>query len=394
LRIAFQNVRLILVDEASFIGHNLLHAMSERLQEIQRVDEPFGGIHVVLFGDLWQLPPVSDTALYLQSNQTPDYFSDVRFYELTEVMRQRGDPKFAVALNNYAVGRMTPEDVQLLKSRETTLDKVPSTAHWLFFSNREVDEANLERLNDGESTTCPAFEFASSNSREENKQSLWDEAANLPRTKTNKLSLRLPLKVGARYMVTHNLDTSDGLVNGSVGILRRVEMGVVQNDRKTTVKRAWMEMEGERTGEKRRRQYSERAIRDNVPPNWTPVDRINKRVLTRGEDDATVHWKQLPLTVAEAMTVHKAQGSTFEECAAFLKPNMSRAMTYVALSRVKSLENLYIIGDFHPSAAVEGDDPISRALEWLRERVITSEEDAAVSQVLERLKESATKVSL
>ncbi|XP_037823425.1 ATP-dependent DNA helicase PIF1-like [Lucilia sericata] len=132
----------------------MLGYLDSRLKQIFKTTQPFGGMSILVFGDLKQLPPVGDKWIFSSNSSNPygtivggallDLF---RFYELTEIMRQREDLSFAEALNNMAVGQMTTENIELIQFRVVnSSDNIPSDAIHLFVSNAEAELHNNLRL--------------------------------------------------------------------------------------------------------------------------------------------------------------------------------------------------------------------------------------------------------
>jgi ATP-dependent DNA helicase PIF1 len=117
-------VQLIICDELSMVSNKQLSFINERLQQIFRNTELFGGKSVIFVGDLWQLPPIASGYIFsplqrdISSLAATSIWDNFRFYELDEIMRQAEDPAFAVALSHMNTGVMTDEDIILLKSRE------------------------------------------------------------------------------------------------------------------------------------------------------------------------------------------------------------------------------------------------------------------------------------
>ncbi|KAG8172847.1 hypothetical protein JTE90_010241 [Oedothorax gibbosus] len=113
----FFYVKCIIIDEISMVGSTMYSNIDQRLREIKGLDKPFGGVHCMQFGDLRQLPPVKDSAIYkIPKSAGLRVFSEnlwhrVEFYKLTEIMRQKDDQPYANLLNNMASGKMTDEEV-------------------------------------------------------------------------------------------------------------------------------------------------------------------------------------------------------------------------------------------------------------------------------------------
>ena len=131
-------------------------------------------------------------------------------------MRQ-GDVRFQIALNNMALGSMTTEDVQLIKSREFKI--VPKNllgAIHLFPNNDAVDAFNEEALNDlpGDRYECEASDVISGFGSAAAIRQMQYSARNSKKNETMGIPNSVSLKVGALYMVIYNVDTSDGLANG------------------------------------------------------------------------------------------------------------------------------------------------------------------------------------
>jgi len=142
-------VKLIICDELSMVSNQQLVFINKRLQEFFCTKEPFGGHSLIFVGDLWQLPPIGNSAIFspldkgITSLAGSSLWEQFRFYELDEIMRQKRDPAFANALNRMKVGVMTEDDILLLKSREiTAFNKPPKNIVWLFNFRKKVQEHN------------------------------------------------------------------------------------------------------------------------------------------------------------------------------------------------------------------------------------------------------------
>ena len=157
LRTKLSRLMLIIIDEVSMVGSNMLLEIHERLQQIKGVsdDVMFSGVSILAVGDLYQLPPVvrhqclavSDcyAQLYGSGSLWVDRFQMI---ELSEVMRQRGGSAFSELLCRVRTDSCTSEDIQTLKSREITPDDVnyPTQALHVYRLNSDVDSRNALML--------------------------------------------------------------------------------------------------------------------------------------------------------------------------------------------------------------------------------------------------------
>ena len=124
---------LIIIDEVSMVGSNTLLEINKRLQQIKGVmpDVTFGGVSVLAVGDLYQLPPIAQPALFDMMNDCYArlygsgslWVDEFKMIELDDVMRQRGDTQFTELLCRMRTAQSTSEDFDVLKSR-TTLTKL------------------------------------------------------------------------------------------------------------------------------------------------------------------------------------------------------------------------------------------------------------------------------
>lgn len=158
IRALLKHLKLLIIDEISMVGTKILHWVHQRLVQITGRNEPFGGISVLVVGDLNQLPPVGDQKVFLpfgNPNNNPigkllgpvsKLWEPFQYYELAQVMRQKDDVQFVNALNNLAIGQMTEDDIKVIKSRETSESDVPIDAIRIFRANADVDAYNEKRI--------------------------------------------------------------------------------------------------------------------------------------------------------------------------------------------------------------------------------------------------------
>ncbi|GBP58779.1 ATP-dependent DNA helicase PIF1 [Eumeta japonica] len=243
---------------------------------------------------------------------------------MTEIMRQRDDLAFAIALNNMAVGRMTSMDIELINSRCYSINTLPIEAHGaihLFATNNEVDKYNnqvLSRMNT-EGYSVKALDVVSGAPNPQAARKALQSVNTLPTMQTYGLPKNLFLRVGARYMVTVNIDTTDGLVNGTTGILKAIDYG---RHKKTSEKR---------------------PLRI-----WVLFDK-STGIATR------MQRTQFPIVPAEGITIHKSQGATLEKVVVHISKNVKRSMLYVACSRAMSSFGLFLVvnsGTFKPPSEI------------------------------------------
>ena len=158
LRSKLSRLMLVIIDEVSMVGSNMLLEIHKRLQQIKGVsdDAVFGGVSILAVGDLYQLPPVGQAALFstVSDSYAQLYGSgslwvdEFQMIELTEVMRQRGDSPFSELLCRVRTNSCTTDDIETLKSRELSCDAVnyPTQALHVYRLNVDVDSRNALML--------------------------------------------------------------------------------------------------------------------------------------------------------------------------------------------------------------------------------------------------------
>ena len=334
-REVLKSIEMLVVDEISMVSADLLDAMNRMLIAARgRNRGPFGGVQVVMFGDPYQLAPVppSDPAerAWLAENYQSSWFfdahvwrdADLERYELNEIFRQHDD-NFKEILNAIRDGSCTQEMLDSLNkagNRFAPNDEIIR----LCTVNNTVDSINSTKLS--KLTTTPKHFQARFTSGD--AQSF---GRSLP------VEMTLTLKVGAQVMFIKNDDqsnrkTKDGLtvrrwVNGTIGHITDII-----NENHLIV-----EVDGEEidvtssTWEK---------VRYEVEEDFDEATQKFKEIVV---PITLAEYKQIPLRLAWAVTVHKSQGQTYEDVVVDMgRGAFSPGQTYVALSRVRSLEGLYL----------------------------------------------------
>ncbi|PDQ35371.1 MAG: helicase [Candidatus Lumbricidophila eiseniae] len=313
----------LVIDEVSMVNADLMDAIDRSLRQArQRRREPFGGAQVVLFGDPYQLAPVPGDGperAYFADTYASMWFFDarvwreasLRIFELSDVHRQH-DANFRHMLNAVRHGQVTsdiagtlnevgarrplPEQgVLTLATRNDTVNQINATALHRLPGHSRTREAEIN--GDFGGRAFPAEE-------------------------------RLELKVGAQVMFLRN-DTVSGTdkqrwVNGTLG-----EVTVLGDDVKVTVD----------------------GVQHTVEPVTWERFRYSWDARTKKlERDVVAEFTQYPLRLAWAVTIHKSQGASYEAAIVDLGARaFTPGQTYVALSRLTSLEGLYLARPLRPS---------------------------------------------
>lgn len=289
-------------------------------------------------------------------------------------MRQKDDAAFATALNNMASGSMTPEDINLIKSRCFTNSSLPNSsdgAIHLYSSNREVDDHNNRVLSamTSEGALSRAVDSVCGESNSSMKAKALDTVAKLPTQQTYGLPKNITLKVGAKYMMTVNIGTSDGLVNGSTGKLTAIDFAINKATGERRPLRLWLCFDDANIGKLKRTRSSTSLphYRTRFKNHWTPIDPVTYTVKRYKSSNLQVRRSQFPLVPAEAVTIHKSQGSTLEKVVVHVKPGILRSMLYVACSRATCAQGLFIVTEsFRPPRPPSDHDSVVMEMIKLR----------------------------
>ena len=348
VRSKLENLQLIIIDEVSMVGSDMLLNIHKRLCEIKGVsnDGPlFGNISVLAVGDLYQLPAVAQTQIYqpvrnpvanLSGSMWKDNF---KLLELDEIMRQKDDKAFAELLCRVRLNECTPSDIAVLKSREISIDdpRYPHEALHVFAYNSDVDERNRSKLeyiapNESDRILIEAIDGKRDSTGLVEMQIL---KTSQKRSDTGGLHTILELAIGARVMLVYNVDTSDGLVNGVIG-----EVQAVKKNSCDKIATVLVKFDNPDVGK--------HAILSSPWkqefPNGVPIMRHEGKYEKAGKKGAQISRYQFPLTLAWAVTIHKCQGLTVDNIVVSMRGacRFGNGQAYVAFSRVKTLEGLYI----------------------------------------------------
>ncbi|KAH9388427.1 hypothetical protein TYRP_023493 [Tyrophagus putrescentiae] len=351
LRVTFSQLKLIIIDEVSMVGLSMLSKVDTRLRQIMGVDELYGNLPVIVLGDFNQLRPVIDRICSfafqpfggdraLAGTVLRDPFS---YFRLDQVMRQE-NAVFAQALNNLAVGRLTPAEVALFEGRvirDPAFVFPQGTIH-LFKTNELVDAFNTLTVQNMRILAPPsiAAHLCTGTAPERTRQQAIEGARNKAARDAQGLPPSLEFREGARYMMTVNIATSDGLVNGASGTLQRV---TIDNNSNTAVI-MWIDFGPPDVGAQARIRDREEARAHGVPENLTPVRKETRQLSTGRHNNYQLTRTQFPMVLGEAITIHKSQGASFTNVAVHLSHNLPSTELYIELPSI------------HPDLAAQTND--------------------------------------
>ena len=221
VRAQLSELKIVVLDEMSMIKSDQLYQLHMRLVEITQNEENFGGISVLLCGDLMQLKPIGKwifdqpkSSEYWDFHAISPLWDAFEPHELITNHRQGDDKAYAELLNRLRVGLHTEEDIRLLKSR--VVAKEPDDAIVVYGHRVKVAAKNIERVNKLPGT-LHCLEATHFHKTIKDYRPLPDKDGTI---KNTGFFDKLYLKIGSEVMVIYNLDTSDGLTNGAAGIVR------------------------------------------------------------------------------------------------------------------------------------------------------------------------------
>ena len=382
-----KDTAVLVIDEISMLHAKQLNLVSQVLKHIRKNDKAFGGIQVVVAGDFFQLPPIGSKG---ESNREKFAFMseawlDARFHicYLSEQHRQvseaaNGGLDLDDILNQIRRQEVTFEAIAAL---ENTYDQsVDIKRTRLYTHNLNVNKINDKELAllDGEMMRFEATTTGDSKLVETLK-------------KTVRTQDELVLKVGAKVMFIKN-NAELGVSNGTMGELigfaavkiedKESSDALIEDDSSDDI-------DEEAAGEKTAKAKKSAAKKDKEKPNSKkpttqkmPVVRLNsgREVIAEPEEwiiedetgEVLASYLQVPLCLAWAITIHKSQGMTLDAAEIDLSRTFELGQGYVALSRLKSLAGLQLLGMNDMSLQL---DPLARGADK-RFLVLSEEADA------------------
>lgn len=313
----YQKLELLIIDEISMVRSDLIDSIDKFLRKNRSTSTPFGGVQLLLIGDLFQLPPVvpkqERDVLSAKGYTSPYFFSSFSFkkmsllpVELTYVYRQE-DRSFIDILNRIRIGEdldtVISELNQRCSQKNDRRDDITLTC-----TNNQADQINREALQ-----SLPSKEY-SFKGKFDGQFSLEHDKLPSP--------IDLRLKVGSHVMFTKN-DEQRRWVNGTIGNVREIDQGTIR-----------VELISDANG----------TVCDVLPAIWETY----KYSYDPGEDRIVAskvgQYTQYPLMLAWAVTIHKSQGKTLNNVSVDLGSDaFATGQVYVALSRCRSVDGIHLV---------------------------------------------------
>jgi len=328
-------IDMLVIDEVSMVNADLMDTMSRAMGIARgRRKLPFGGAQVVMFGDPYQLAPVpgnNEERAYMAENYQSNWFFDAHVwredslerYELSEIFRQH-DEHFKEILNAIRDGSCTQEMLDYINQRGNRFPPHDDVIR-LATINESVNSVNRSRM-------------ARLESKPKQFHAVFSAADEKAFGRTLPAEPVLELKIGAQVMFIKNDDSSTVKNPNGAGLLKRWVNGTIgtvvdlPSSGGVTV-----EVDGE-TFEVGRSTWEK--VRYEIDEQFDEALGRVKEVLVAVP---LAEFQQIPLRLAWAVTVHKSQGQTYDEVVIDMgRGAFSPGQTYVALSRVRSLDGLYL----------------------------------------------------
>ena len=342
---------LLIIDEISMVRADLLDAIDSVLRRFREPNKPFGGVQLLMIGDLQQLTPVvtpTEEELLQRYYDTPYFFGSKALrsinyvtIELTHVYRQQ-DETFITLLNNIREGNVSENNLQRLNQRydPTFQPKQGSDYIRLTTHNRMAESYNEDQLRN---LPTRAYTFSA------------ETEGNFPEY-NYPTDFNLTLKVGAQVMFIRN-DNIGRYYNGRIG-----HVTYVDNEKISVLC------------------PGDEEPFDVEAETWENTKYTLNEKTKQIEAEVQGTFKQYPLRLAWAITIHKSQGLTFEHAIIDAQASFASGQVYVALSRCKSLEGLVLASPIGNTAIIND----SRVSDYISHQ--TEEAQKSIS-VLPTLKE-------
>ncbi|QYH38299.1 AAA family ATPase [Algoriphagus sp. NBT04N3] len=311
-----RSIDLLVIDEVSMLRADILDAIDYRMKSVKgNFNQPFGGVQVLLIGDLYQLPPIvkdHEMAILGRFYSSMHFFeakalnqSGLVYLELDKIFRQR-DEVFINLLNHLRDNQLDAEDVRLLNKHFRTQEEIKEEKDCITITthNYKADQINQNELN---SLSGPSF-FYRADIEDDFPESLFP------------LPEKLELREGAQIMFVKN-DSSgfSSYFNGKLATVTEL------SDNSITVIMA--------------DETEEYTLRKEVWENKKYLVNPQTKEL---EEEVVGTFSQFPIKLAWAVTVHKSQGLTFDKAIIDVGNAFAPGQVYVALSRLRSLDGLIL----------------------------------------------------
>lgn len=342
----WRQVRTLIIDEISMMSVRIFELLDDIGRIIRGVNRPFGGIQLIFSGDFFQLPPVgpaesADAKFCFESDRWSRTFLPENCIELMKVFRQT-DPKYIEILREIRKGILSEDNELILRqhvSREydetqyggcklsklyPVRSKVDNVNEFEFnkldsmeYEYEHIDMLHCRTYMDGSGKHIEYADIAKARNLEKDDYDR-EVKALLSQSQTPE---KISLKVGTAVMSTANLDVERGICNGTQGTV----VGFAES-------------------------------RSEIGFGEIPIVRFSNGVQMRiqaqfrhSADWPTIAVGQMPLCLAWALTIHKIQGATMRMAEIDIGSSVFEfGQTYVALSRIQSLDGLYL-SSFHPN---------------------------------------------
>lgn len=316
-----RKMELLVIDEVSMVRADVMDAIDAILKTVRnKHHEPFGGVQLLLIGDLYQLPPVAKNDEW---NLLRDYYNSTFFFdslaikdqqplliELTKIYRQK-EESFVQLLNKVRNNRMEREDYEQLNGRYIPGFRSPDDEKYITLTshNNQADQINQSKL---QALLRPAFTYTAKVDG--------DFPEHLYPAENE-----LVLKEGAQVMFLKNDAEEKKYFNGKIGTVVKLEKD------KIVVNSDGVDIE----------------VRHEVWENTRyTVNRSDEKL----QQELLGTFSQYPLRLAWAITIHKSQGLTFDKVMIDAAASFSSGQVYVALSRCTSLDGIILLTPIPPSA--------------------------------------------
>jgi len=336
-----KSLDLLVIDEISMVRADLLDSVDAVLRQYRRNDQPFGGVQLLMIGDLHQLSPVAkkdEWQLLKQYYESVYFFSSHVFdqaelvtIELKHIYRQC-DARFIKLLNRVRDNRLDAASIGVLNQRyiENFAHEKDQSYITLTTHNSSADGINKSRL-----------------SALRGKEYCFDAevSGEFPEHTYPTLGTLL-LKVGAQVMFLRN-DTSieKRYYNGKIGKIKTI-----------TARQVCITCAGE----------SEDIVVEAA--EWENIKYKVDKEKTEIQEDVIGKFKQFPLKLAWAITIHKSQGLTFDKAVIDAEFAFAHGQVYVALSRCKTLEGMVLSSPI-PSRGIQTDESVLNFVERVRQNL-------------------------